>query len=131
MKADGRNIGTCGWFVCAPKACFDLWKPAPEPLDWLLEQCYPIEMEHNSGVIDKGHLLDDYVISRNIAHFGLKHDTVREMLKRIGAPENGFFWHQYTLPEAEKVRQMKGILFDWHIPHPVLGRGWDWLFGDK
>jgi hypothetical protein len=128
MKADGRNIGTCGWFVCAPSKCFKLWEPIDKPLEWILEQCYPIEMEVNCGIVDTGHLADDYVISRNIAKYHLKHDTIKDMLPRIGAPPNGFFWHQYTINNEEKVRQMKDILWQWKIPHPALARGWEWMF---
>lgn len=128
MKADGRNIGTCGWFVCAPKSCFKLWEPIDKPLEWVLEQCYPVELEWNCGIFDRGHLVDDYVISRNIARYKLKHDTVRELLPRIGAPPNGFFWHQYTICEQEKVRQMRDILWSWKVPHPALFEGWEWMF---
>lgn len=128
MRKDGRNIGTCGWFVCAPKACFGLWEPIDWPIKKVFEHCYPVEQEHNSGSCNTGHLVDDFVISRNIAKYGLKHDTVRKLLPRIGAPENGFFWHNYTISEAQKVQDMKNVLWGWKIPHPALSEGWDWLF---
>ena len=131
FQEDGRNIGTCGWFVIAPASCIDLWRPTEQPLEEVLGNCYPIEMEVNSANCDRGHLVDDYVISRNIARFRLKHDTVKEILPRIKAPENGFFWHQYTIGNDEKVRQMKEILWQWKIPHPALAEGWDWLFDKK
>jgi hypothetical protein len=128
LRADGRNIGTCGWFVVAPKKCFQLWEPIDKPLEWVLDQCSAVEMEINNGLGNRDHYVEDYTISRNIAKYHLKHDTVREMLPRIGAPPNGFFWHQYTIPDDEKVRLMRDMLWQWKIPHPALARDWKFMF---
>jgi len=129
MRKDGRSIGTCGWCVIAPAACLDLWKPTEQGLGEVLDCCYPTVEEWNCGLIDKAHLVDDYVVSRNVARCRLKHTTIQEMLPKIGADPDGFFWHLYTIGREEKVRQMKDVLWRWRIPHPALARGWEWLFG--
>lgn len=127
-EQDGRAIGTCGWFSIAPASCLGMWKPTDEPLAEIVKHCHPTVGEWNSGVIDRGHLVDDYVMSRNIARQHLKHTTIKELLPKIGLTDADFFWHLYMLPDDEKVRQMRETFWRWHIPHPALVRGWEWLF---
>lgn len=124
---DGRNIGTCGWCTIAPRSCLDIWKPTELPKGEVLRRCRPIVGEYISGLVDEGHLSDDYVMSHNIAEFGIKHTTLIELLPKIGLPDANFFWHAYLIPGAEKVRQMIETLWRWRVPHPVLYNGWDEL----
>lgn len=128
MRADGRSIGTCGWFVIAPRKCYDLWNPTEQSLAEVIENCYLTTEEANSGLMDRGHLADDYVVSRNLAKHQIKHTTLDELLRKIGADPDGFFWHLYLIGGEEKVRQMKEVLWRWRIPHPALSRGWEWMF---
>lgn len=125
-REDGRHIGTCGWFSMTPKKCFGFWDLPSEPMAEILEKCTPTLSEAHSG-ITVGHLTDDYIKSENLVRYHLKHDTVTDLFSRMGHPDWGFFWHAYTIPEAEKVRQMKDILWNWKIPHPVLLKGWEWF----
>ena len=41
--------------------------------------------------------MDDYIKSRNIAEFGFKHATLKELLPQIGLADADFFWHNYTV----------------------------------
>ena len=116
FKNDGRHIGTCGWFVLASAKCIDLWQPTEQTLEEVLDCCYPTVSELNSGFVDRTHLVDDYVISRNVARFGLKHETVQRLLPTIGLPNAVFFWHQYMIPEDQKACEMRKVLSDWKIP---------------
>jgi hypothetical protein len=129
MRADGRSIGTCGWFVVAPRKCYDLWRPTEQTLEEVVANCFPTAEEINCGLIDAGHLSDDYVVSRNIAKLKIKHTTLQELLPKIGADPDGFFWHLYTIGVQEKVRQAREVLWRWRIPHPALFRGWEFMFG--
>jgi hypothetical protein len=74
----------------------------------------------NTGLIDKGHLTDDYVMSRNIAEFGFKHATLKELLPQIGLPGAEFFWHVYTIPVREKIEEMHKVLRRWKIPKDLM-----------
>jgi hypothetical protein len=117
---DGRNIGTCGWFVLAHKDAIDIWTPTEQTLDEALECCWPTVGELNSGLIDRGHLMDDYVISRNLARLGVKHATVSDLLPKIGLDKADFFWHRYMIPEAQKVQEMQDVLARWRIPDSIM-----------
>jgi hypothetical protein len=113
---DGRHIGSCNWFTIASDWCIELWKPlgdiTPEEA---VARIYPTVHEVNT-VITSEHLIDDFVLSRNIAMFGLKFTTIRRMLAEMGQPESvGYLFHQYTMTPEEKVIKMKEILKAWAL----------------
>lgn len=111
---DGRNIGSCNWFAIASDWCLDLWHPLDIPLEQALNAINPIPAELNSG-ISKAHLLDDYTLSRNIAKFGLKFRKAIDIQQECGLSGAGFFWHQYTIPEDEKVIGLRKTLKEWGL----------------
>jgi glycosyltransferase involved in cell wall biosynthesis len=112
---DGRHIGSCNWFTVGSDWCIDLWKPLD---DLTLEEAYkritPTVNELNT-VITPDHLIDDYTLSRNIAKYGLKFVTFRDILAKLGYPNPGFLWHLYTIPVEHKVLLMKNVLNMWHV----------------
>ncbi len=111
---DGRHIGSCNWFAIASHLCVDLWKPLDDlTLEQALDNIFPTVPERN-GIIDREHLIDDYTLSRNIAKFGLKHDTVQDICKRMGF-EAGWLWHKYNLAEDQKIGEMREVLKVWRL----------------
>lgn len=112
---DARHIGTCGWFTLAPNKCIDIWTPTDQTLEEVLDCCWPTVAEKNSGLIDKGHLTDDYVMSRNIARLGIKHETVVELLPKIRLTEAEFFFHEYLIPVDTKVVKLKETIKRWGL----------------
>jgi hypothetical protein len=124
---DGRHIGTCGWLTIAPKSCFGIWDKPDIPMAEVIARCTPTIGEAHNGVTPE-HLTDDFIMSRNIARHGYKHATIKDMMPKLGfGPDAGFFWHDYNLPMAEKIRQLKDVLWKAKIPHPVLFKGWEWF----
>lgn len=120
FRRDGRHIGSCNWFTCAPRDCIDLWKPLDDlTLAQALDNIFPIVAELNSECFNRDHLIDDYTLSRNIATFGLKHTCILDIMKAEGHGGD-YLWHLYTIPVAEKVRQMKEVLRRWGIASPML-----------
>jgi hypothetical protein len=129
FRRDGRNIGACNWFAVASDWCMDLWHPLdhmyygplnadalelstapgePPTLKTALAAIKPIVIERQAG-IDREHLIDDYVLSRNIARYGLKYKCVLDMIRESG-DKGVYTWHTHRMPLAEKVAQMrKGI----------------------
>jgi hypothetical protein len=114
FRRDGRNIGACNWFAAASDWCIDLWHPLEDmhtnmiAVPQALEAIKPIVIERQAG-IDREHLIDDYVLSRNIARYGLKYRCVLDMIKESG-DKGVYTWHTHRMPLAEKVSQMrKGI----------------------
>lgn len=112
---DGRDIGSCNWFTVGSDWCIELWHPADDltPQE-VMDRCHPTVAEELSGVIDPYHLIDDFLVGRNIAKFGLKFKTIDAIIKEK-YPESWFFWHQYTMPPEQKVFEMKKTLQMWRL----------------
>ena len=55
-----------------------------------------------------------YTLSRNIAKYGLKFTTGRDILNSINL-EQRFLWHNYMLTTDEKIEGMKQTIIDWKI----------------
>lgn len=113
MTRDGRHIGSCNWFTIASGLCIDLWAPLDISLEEALSNIFPVVEEINFGM-DKSHLIDDYTLSRNIAKYGLKFTTGRDILNSINL-EQRFLWHNYMLTTDKKIEGMKQTIIDWKI----------------
>lgn len=111
---DGRNIGACNWFTIASDWCSDLWHPLDVPFDEAVKNIFPTVDERNT-VIVKEHLIDDYLLSYNIARYGLKHNTIQKMLMDNGVDTRSYLWHEYLRGIDEKVVVMKKVLEAWRI----------------
>lgn len=112
---DGRDIGSCNWFTMASDWCVDLWHPTDDLTpEEVMARCFPTVQEDLSGVIDSYHLIDDFLVGRNIAKFGLKFKTINSILEDKYA-NSWFFWHQYTLTPEQKIFEMKKILQQWGL----------------
>jgi hypothetical protein len=111
FRRDGRHIASCNWFTVASAWCLDLWKPLDDlTLDDAVSRLRPILSESGR---EPSHFLDDFILSRNIAHFGLKCTTFRDMLAKIGQVDASFLWHEYTLSAAQKLAMIKKVLHHW------------------
>ena len=114
FRKDGRYIGSCNWFTIASDWCIDLWHPLEDlTLQEALDQIYPTVNEAKT-VISKEHLLDDYVLSRNIAKYGFHFSTVTQLLQKLD-PNSFYLYHEYTIPLHEKVMRIKQIIKDWGL----------------
>jgi len=117
---DGRNIGACDWCTIASEWCLDLWHPPDDQtLEEILDAIYPTVEETNT-VITREHLIDDYLLSRNIAKYGLKFTTLLGLQKRIGLGDANFLFHQYVLTTEEKVKELNRVIAEWKIPSSIL-----------
>ena len=113
FRRDGRNYGACNWCTIASDWCRDLWKPLD---DLTPEQAFGrIHItigEHNSGQCHTEHLIDDFTLSRNVARYGLKTDTITDICGRLGwkTPDgkgfSPFLFHMYTISAEEKIKRM-------------------------
>lgn len=111
---DGRHIGSGNWLAFASAWCRDLWRPLDDlTLDEALARIHPAAFERRVG-ITPAHLLDDYVLSRNIAKHGLKFTTIKAVQVQT-ACIGEFFHHDYLLSEAEKVASLKQTLANWKL----------------
>jgi len=111
---DGRNIGSGNWLAFASDWCCDLWKPLEISLEEALENIHPTQEELNGG-LTRDHFIDGYTVSRNIAKYGLKFDTIENLLKELGMGDERFFWHGYNMTSEQKLLQMKSVLQGWGL----------------
>lgn len=84
---DGRYLGKGTWFMAWSDWTRDIWLPI-EKNDITYEQCvdnmFPINDEIIKIKKTKESLIDDYLVSRNISRFGLKHTTLSELATKHG-----------------------------------------------
>ena len=104
FRRDGRDIGSCNWFAVASDWCIDLWNPIMiEGLEVTLKRILPTVKERMAGITAE-HLIDDYILSRNIARFGLKFKTVQQIQKESNDP-GVYFWHTHTTSLEVKLKE--------------------------
>lgn len=114
FQRDGRHIGSGNWLAIASAWCLELWKPLDDlTLSEALANIQPTQFEQRAGVTPE-HLIDDYVLSRNIAKYGLKFTHVKAIQERTECLGE-FFRHDYTMSVADKVVALKKILEDWKL----------------
>jgi hypothetical protein len=120
-RRDKRNIGAATWFNVFSNWSRHLWKPYGNPKEYV-NQIYLIHKEINFGYSPE-HILDDYLVSRNIAKYGLKVKTVLHNMFS-SYPQDGyplFFIHQYSITQKEKIKYLKNwdniIKNELHLTH--------------
>ena len=112
FRRDGRHIGSCNWFTVASSWCIDLWEPSELTPAEAIANITLTQNEVNSGVMDAGHLVDDYTLSRNIAKYGLKFISLIDLKRKI-KDRGDYLYHQYTLPVPQKVEVLQQTLVKW------------------
>jgi len=113
FRRDGRHIATCGWLTVASSWCLDAWKPLDDlSYEDAVKRIKPTAREVQAG-IPADHLIDDFIVSRNVAKYGLKHTTFRKILGEIGQVDAQYLWHEYLVTEKEKLAMMKKVLSAW------------------
>jgi hypothetical protein len=106
FRRDGRDIGSCNWFAAASDWCMDLWHPLEDlSLEQARRHILPIIKERKSG-ITRDHLIDDYVLSRNIAKYGLKVKTMLQ-IQTEDRDQGMYAFHRHTVSLAEKVKETR------------------------
>lgn len=113
FRRDGRNIGSASMLVISSHLCHDIWEPLSDmPVEEALKKIKVIHIEEIAGQSPE-HWIDDYVISRNIAKYGIKYKTFRDLLVEIGRPNDEYFYHENPIPEKDKLKKIKGKLKFW------------------
>lgn len=135
LLRDGRGISSCNWFSIASGWCLDFWHPP----DWTTPDkaraaIHAAVSEINSEVFDEVHLTDDYLMSCNIARYGLKFTTIDAIRKKhllipqrdaegreTGqmVPMGPWLWHAYVIPKDAKEQETKKVLRTWQIDRYV------------
>lgn len=99
-RRDKRNIGACTWVCAFSDWTRHAWKPHENP-EQFLGDINPMDLEKNFGYTSK-HILDDYLVSRNIAKYGLKVETFYHLMAK-DSTTNYWFAHQFCVNEEDKI----------------------------
>lgn len=115
FQRDGRHIGSCNWCTTASRYNIELWKPVDDlTQDEIASRIFPVVGETLAGV-EPIRLIDDFVCSRNIAKYGLKYMDLQQIFKDNGMEKCDFFFHNYAIPNEEKVIQLQTTLRNWSL----------------
>jgi hypothetical protein len=112
---DGRNIGSCNWFAMASSWCRDLWRPLDDLTFEEAVDRIAVTVEERHTNVSREHLVSDYALSRNIARFGLKFQTLNDLWPALGLGESNFFHHEYTVGLDEKIKHIRQRIEAWRI----------------
>ena len=115
FRRDGRFIGVGGFFVAASNQCLDLWHPLDDlTKEEVLDRIIPLAQETEAGV-PRTHLFEEFILSRNIARYGLRYKMISELQTEVGLPNINHCWHIPTVPSAVKLEKMRGIVDAWGV----------------
>ncbi len=67
-----------------------------------------------NGRVDRRHLVDDFIVGRNAAKYGLKTTTFLELCERLNMVPACFF-HLYAIPNDAKVVKLREKLVEWGL----------------
>jgi len=112
---DGRNIGSASWLCIASDWCIEMFEPPDDITPGEVEKMiFPTVLELKNGVSPM-RLVEDFIIGRNIAKYGLKVMTIVDLHEKLGIKNVGYFFHIYAVPKQVKVEEMKKVLKAWGI----------------
>ncbi len=113
-RRDGRFQSPGNWFAVASDWTRELWDfPRDLTPDQAVARIHPTVNELNNRV-DRAHLIDDFIVGRNAAKYGLKTTTFVDLCDRLHIPPI-FFFHLYAVTNDVKLAKMKEKLTQWGI----------------
>lgn len=114
FRRDGRFRTGSGFFTAASDWCADIWDlPTDLSLPEVLARITPSANDVKNGA-RREHLVDEYLVTRNTAKYGIKVTTFIEMCLALGRQPT-FFSHAYGMPDDQKVAFLKGALARWGL----------------
>lgn len=108
--------GACTWLVMFSDWCRDLWHPMCDGVTFesCMENIEPVVSENLSGTCSREHLIDDYLVTQNIARYGLKATTVYELCRQVGH-DRPYYFHLYAVSSQYKLDQIKQRIVEWKM----------------
>jgi len=105
-------------FVYTSDWCMDAWKPVDDlTLEEIKHNIYKVPRDFKDSKLcndkfDLVYSVDDYLVSRNIAKYGLNTGNIGDIFKKIYGHSNLCYWSKYPLLSYdEKYRNL--IIFLW------------------
>ena len=112
FKRDGRCIGKGNWCAFFSDWCLDYYHPLEGiSIEEAVSNIFPTQKEKTFGITAE-HLLDDWLVSRNIARYGLKHNAISEILAGYKVEER-LLTHRFLFRPRHKVIVTLQVLKRW------------------
>lgn len=120
MKRDARYIGTCNWFTIVPKKCLEFFNPdIGMDLEQIYRECYPTNAEKFR--FDRTHLIDDYILSTNLARHGFDYVTIKDLNAQYPGSTGEWFYHDHSLSTEQKIEKLQKCKTNWcDVDHVAL-----------
>jgi hypothetical protein len=90
-------------------------KPHEDFLRDIVPNIFPTMAEHCGRQFEAMHLCDDYLLSRNVAEYGLKFFHGDKYIHENGLQHLHTFWHNYNVSHDVKLEQMRTTLRSWGL----------------
>ena len=106
---DGRFFGKGNWCAIASNWCLDYWHPLDDiTLEEAVSKIFPTQDETRFG-IEAEHLIDDWLVSRNISRYGLKHGVIPDLLKHYNRGESHLMHHYLMAPKLKCIWLLEAL----------------------
>ncbi len=112
FKRDNRHTSLTTNMVIVSDWCMDAWKPTDLTREQVASNIYPLPREDFTG--DTSWRIDDYLVSRNIARYGLGVEQLNEIYIRLfGHTRLDYIYH----PQGweDKLSRIKDRLDHWEL----------------
>jgi hypothetical protein len=110
---DGRRMSNGSCMMFASHLCREMWEPITDlTLPEILSRFHPWHKEELINYTPE-YLIDDYLISRNVAKYHLKYKSLKEFFIEKGLDASDYVYHQFGYPKEQKIRDIKGLLKQW------------------
>ncbi len=114
FRRDGRNISSTSFLTVSSYLCHEIWEPLNDMTDKeALKNIKSIHREEMIGHTD-GRGIDDYVMSRNIAKYGIKFKTFVNLLNEIGRGGDEYFYYDFSVQEKDRAEKIREKLKNWN-----------------
>lgn len=118
FRRDGRHISVPGFFTVTSDWMKDFWKmPEDLTIEECISKCTPVLHEFAGRQMGSDHIVYDYILSRNVAKYGLKVLSLQELFKKCSVgdrmPLNGiedYIMHNSYLPLHQKKQHIQQVL---------------------
>ena len=120
---DGRFIGTCNWFTVFSRECIELFNPnIGMTAEEIYAECSPTQAE--SFYFDRTHLVDDYVLTTNLAKHDFPYMTMADLFEKHPYSHGEYLYHTHMDSAAKKLDNIMVHHAAWTVvnhrePQPV------------
>lgn len=124
FQRDGRDQCVGAFVTVNSDWTRDFWKP-PEDLtpDQAMARCTPKVFEWRERQLYNDHIVLDYIISRNVAMYGLKTSTIQNLFNDFVSSDrvsiesvDNYIMHNGSYSNEKKIMHIKNVLKNhWHI----------------